>query len=130
VIELFAVAPEQDADFIAAWTAQAPPGATLYRALRDGERLRFASLMDGPDTAGGVLLIVPLDGGEAAWEPVRQVLATRQGYLGAQVRRDADGRRVAVVHWSSPLMYARTVRTEGDLMAPLGHPALYARVGR
>jgi hypothetical protein len=66
----------------------------------------------------------------AAWQPVREVFATRQGFVSAQVLRDPDGRPVAVVHWSSPLMYARAVREEGDLIAALpfaGHPALYVQ---
>ena len=54
----------------------------------------------------------------------------RRGYLGARLLRDPDQRVVAVVHWSSPLMYARAVREEGDLIAALpfpGRPALYLR---
>jgi hypothetical protein len=34
------------------------------------------------------------------------------------------------MHWSSPLMYARTVREEGDVIAALpfvGDPAMYVR---
>jgi hypothetical protein len=138
VIELFAVAPHEDAEFLAAWAAEAPPGATLHRALRPDARHRFASLADGaPDDAGGVLLIVAFDvpAGEderfrAAWEAVREVFSARRGYLGAQLLASPDARFVAVVHWSSPLMYARAVREEGDLIAALpfpGHAALYAR---
>jgi hypothetical protein len=138
VIELFAVAPHEDAAFLAAWAAEAPPGATLHRALRAEVRERFASLACGaPEGAGGVLLIVPfgVPAGEddrflAAWEAVREVFSMRQGYLGAQLLRSPDARFVAVVHWSSPLMYARAVRQEGDVIAALpfpGHPALYVR---
>jgi hypothetical protein len=61
---------------------------------------------------------------------VREAFAARQGYVGARMLRDPDARFVAVVHWSSPLMYARAVRAEGDLIAALpftGHPALYVR---
>ncbi len=67
----------------------------------------------------------------AAWEPVREVFAARQGYVGAQVLRDPDGRFVAVVHWSSPLMYDRAVRAEGDLIAAMpfaGQAALYIQI--
>jgi len=138
VIELFAVAPEEDAAFLAAWAAEAPPGATLHRALRPDVPHRFASLASGaPDDHGGVLLIVPFEvpvgEGErflAAWESVPAVFATRRGYLGAQLLPSPDARFVAVVLWSSPLMYARAVREEGDLIAALpfpGQPALYIR---
>jgi hypothetical protein len=139
VIELFAVPPDQDAAFLAAWTAEVPPGATLHRALRADVPHRFAGLAaGGPDAGGGVLLIVPFDVPEgederflAAWESVRELFSARRGYLGAQVLRSRDARCVAVVHWSSPLMYARAVREEGDVIAALpfpGHPALYIRV--
>ena len=138
MIELFAVPPQDDAAFLAAWTAEAPPGSTLHRALRSDVRWRFAGLPAGaPDAAGGVLLIVPFDVPEgeddrflAAWEPVGDVFAARRGHLGAQLLRSPDARYVPVVHWSSPLMYARTVREEGDLIAALpfpAHPALYVR---
>jgi hypothetical protein len=118
------------------WRAEASPGAALYRALRIDVRLRFAGLPSG--APGGVLLLVPFEvpAGEedrflAAWEPVRAVFAQRQGYVGAQLDRDPDARFVAVVHWSSPLMYDRAVRAEGDLIAALpftGHPALYIQI--
>lgn len=135
MIELFAVPPAQDAAFLAAWAAEAPPGATLHRALRADVRERFASVPSGP--RDGVLLIAAFavpEGQEdrffAAWEPVREVFATRQGQLGAQLLRSRDARFVAVVHWSSPLMYARAVRQEGDLIAEMpfpAHAALYVR---
>ena len=138
MIELFDVAPEEDAAFLAAWAAEAPTDATLHRALRTDVSHRFASLASGgPDDDGGVLLIVPFDvpAGEderflAAWEAVREVFATRRGYLGAQLVPSPNARFVAVVHWSSPLMYARAVREEGDVIAALpfpAHPALYIR---
>lgn len=139
VIEFFAVAPHEDAAFLAAWAAEAPPGTTLHRAMRADVRQRFASLAsDAPDGAGGVLLIVPFEvsAGDddrflAAWEAVRDTFSARRGYLGAQLLGSRDSRFVAVVHWSSPLMYARTVRQEGDVIAALpfpGHAALYVRV--
>jgi hypothetical protein len=136
VIEFFRVPPAQDEAFVAAWRAEAGPGATLHRALRADVRLRFASLPSG--ARGGVLLLVPFDvstGDEdrflAAWEPVREVFAARQGFVSARLLRDPDARFVAVVHWSSPLMYDRAVRQEGDLIAALpfaAHPALYVWV--
>ena len=136
VIELFAVTPDEDAAFLAAWAADAPPGATLHRALRPDVRFRFAGVPSGaPD---GVLLIVPFevpdgedDGFLAAWEAVREAFSARRGYLGAQLLRSPEARFVAVVHWSSPLMYARAVRQQGDLIAGLpfpAHPALYVPV--
>lgn len=138
MIELFAVPPDDEAAFLAAWAAEARPGATLHRALRADVPLRFASLASAaPDRAGGVLLIVAFqvpagqdDSFLAAWEAVRELFSARQGYRGAQLLRTPDARFVAVVHWSSPLMYARTVRQEGDVIAALpfpSHAALYVR---
>lgn len=138
MIELFAVPPDDEAAFLAAWAAEARPGATLHRALRADVPLRFASLESAaPDRAGGVLLIVAFqvpagqdDRFLAAWEAVRELFSARQGYRGAQLLRTPDARFVAVVHWSSPLMYARTVRQEGDVIAALpfpSHAALYVR---
>ena len=90
MIEFFDVSPDEDDAFLAAWRSQ-PRAATLLRALRDGVQPRFASLTDAPE--GGVLLIGRFDVPEAR----------PQGFLGA---REQDG--VTIVHWSSPLMYART----------------------
>jgi hypothetical protein len=105
VIELFAVPAGEDDAFRAAWTADAPSGATLYRALRDDVPHRYASVTDGPRR--GVLLITP-----AAGDLGR--LAGRQGFLGVRLHGD-----LAAVHWSSPLMYARTgVTVPGALYAP------------
>jgi hypothetical protein len=136
VIELFSVPPEQDEAFVAVWRAEAPPGGALYRALRIDVQPRFAGLPSGAPE--GVALLVPFDvpAGDYArfleeWEPVLEVFAARQGYVGARLLRDLDGRFVAVVHWSSPLMYDRALRAEGDLIAALpfvGHPALYVQV--
>jgi hypothetical protein len=120
VIEAYEVLPGEEDEFLAAWAAEAPAGMTLYRALRDDVRPRFAALADAPQ--GGVLLIVPF-AGEPDWDDALRVFASRRGYLGARVVRDPDDRRVGVVHWSSPLMYARTVRAQGD---PIGG-ALYVR---
>jgi Antibiotic biosynthesis monooxygenase len=135
VIELFAVPPGEDDAFLAAWNAEAPPGTTLHRALRADVPYRFAS--GAPDGPGAVLLIVPFEvpAGEderflTAWEEVREAFSTRRGYLGAQLLPSPETRFVAVVHWSSPLMYARTVREEGDRISALpypGKPALYIR---
>jgi hypothetical protein len=67
---------------------------------------------------------------------VRALLAARQGYLGARLYR-SDGptgfRFVAVVRWSSPLMYARALQQPeiADAAAALPFPfqsALYLPV--
>jgi len=89
-IEFFTVRPDEDEQFLSAWAAELRD-ATLLRALRDDVQPRFASLADAP--AGGVFLIGQFELPET----------TRQGYLGTRLR---DG--VTIVHWSSPLMYART----------------------
>jgi hypothetical protein len=117
---------------MAAWR---PDGAaTLLRALRTDVALRYVAMGSGldapayellhedgaPEDADGVRLIaffeVP-DGGDRrlaeGWERVRALLAARQGYLGSRLYRStapADFRFVAVVRWSSPLMYARTLQ--------------------
>jgi len=88
-----------------------PAHAALYEvAHEDGE----------PDGAGGVLLFepfeVPADANErflAASARVRELFAARQGYLGTRLHRSvgpADFRFVAIVRWSSPLMFARTLQ--------------------
>lgn len=125
MIEFFTVPPDQDRAFRAAWTAAAAPGTTLHRALRDDAQPRFAALSEpgGPDA--GVLLLVEFDGDAARWAPVFARWTPRQGCIAARL----DG-AVAVVHWSSPLMYQRAVQREGDLVAALAFPTrggLYAR---
>jgi hypothetical protein len=105
VIELYAVPPDEDDAFLAAYAADAPAGHTLYRALRDDTPQRFASI-DGPPRQGAVL-IAPYDEALHAFEG-------RQGFLGVE-RHGTLG----LVHWSSPLMYARASAARG---------ALYARV--
>jgi hypothetical protein len=123
VIERYDVPPSEERAFLAAWAAGAPVGMTLYRALRDDVQPRFAALADAPE--GGVLLLVALAGGPD-WDDALRAFESRRGYLGARVVRDGDDRCVGVVHWSSPLMYARTVRAEGDRLAT-HRAALYAR---
>jgi hypothetical protein len=120
VIEFFAVPPGEDAAFRAAWAAEAPPGVALYRALRADVQPRFAALAQPGD--GGVLLIARFETEqEPAWRAAVDVFAGRRGFRGAWL---LDG-PVGVVHWSSPLMYARTVREHGELVA--GRAALYVR---
>jgi hypothetical protein len=117
---------------MAAWRPDGP--ATLLRALRSDDALRYVAMGTGLDApayelvhedgdaehADGVRLIAFFDVSEhgdqrlaAAWERVRGLLAPRQGYLGSRLYRStapADFRFVAVVRWSSPLMYARTLQ--------------------
>jgi hypothetical protein len=126
-------------------------GGVLYRALRGDVAPRFVHITreapppgaaaydvvheDGdPDGAGGAVLIAPFDGDDelvARWEALREQLAGRQGYLGSRLHRSAGAaefRFVALVRWSSPLMYARTLRqpaTEQALAALPHEPALY-----
>ena len=159
-IEAFDVPADDDAAFLADW-AEARTGATLHRALRADVRPRFVALgtaapgsgdayevvhEDGePAGAGGAVLIerfaVPAGGDErftAAWEALRARLAPRRGYLGARLHRGAgtaQGRFVAVVRWSSPLMHARTLQQpevqEAIAALPFpGRPALYLPVPR
>jgi hypothetical protein len=153
-IAAFEVPPASDAAFRSAFDT---PGA-LYRALRDDVALRYVCVAsepppsvppipahaavydvvheDGdPDGAGGAVLITPFAGGDeeltARWLVLRGLFAGRQGYLGSRLYRStgpADFRHVALVRWSSPLMYARTLRQAGvgPAMAELpAEPALY-----
>jgi hypothetical protein len=156
-IEGYEIAPDADAEFLAS-----APVSGLYRALRADVPLRFVRVEaaadapsgaaplyetayeDGePDGVGGAVLIWPFevpDGAEerlvAAWERVHELLATRQGRLGTRLYRSVDSGRfrfVAVVRWSSPLMYARALREPaiGAAIAALpfaGRPAMYLAV--
>ncbi len=104
-LEFFTVRPDEDEQFLSAWAAE-PRDATLLRALRDDVQPRFASLTDAP--AGGVFLIGQFELPET----------TRQGYLGTRLQ---DG--LTIVHWSSPLMYARTGwKLNGELYARVETP--------
>ena len=153
VISLFAVPPDADEAFIAAW---APGSGTLHRALRSDADFRYVEVApadgessrdtyavaheDGdPDGAGGVLVIdafeVPPEADEpflAAWGPSRAVFARHRGYLGSRLHRSAgpaDFRFVAIARWSSPLMFARAVRDPEAVEVPFAaHRALYQPV--
>ena len=94
-----------------------------------------------PAGAGGVLLVAPfaVAPGEderflAGWTAVRAAFGPRQGFLGARLHHgaaSAEFRFVAVVRWSSPLMYARALQQPeiADGVAALpGQPALYLPV--
>ena len=129
----FAVPPDADEEFLAAWREDGHPGATLYRALRPDEPFRFVELAaDGPyevpsedgepEGDGGVLLIARLAPSEReTWERLRASFAPQRGYLGARLL--AGDELVAIVRWSSPLMYARALRRTDT--EPPGRPALY-----
>lgn len=125
------VAPAEPA---AAWDGGALPftaHAAVYDVVReDGD----------PDGAGGAVLFdffaAPAGDDErfaASWERLRALFAPRQGYLGARLHRSlgpAGFRFVAVVRWSSPLMYARTLQQPDvqeaiGALACAGRPALY-----
>ena len=136
MIEFFAVAPDEDQAFLAAWDASAPPGTTLHRALRADVRWRFVALPG--DAARRECCwsrrstFPPDEEFRAAWEQIREAFSSRQGFVGAQALEDAGGRAAVIVHWSSPLMYQRAVRALGDLIAALpyaAHAALYVPVG-
>jgi hypothetical protein len=106
MIEFFDVPPDADEAFLEAWTAAAVDGATLHEALRDEVQPRFAALSNpgGPD-AGALLLV----SAPAGWDDLVAHWTGRQGFISA--RLDGD---IGVVHWSSPLMYARAVREAGE----------------
>ena len=82
-----------------------------------------------PKGDGGVLLVGFLAGVPDGWEPLRALLSARQGYLGSQLYRGQAG-FVAVVRWSSPLMYARALK-DAEIAGAIGalpfahQPALY-----
>jgi hypothetical protein len=92
--EIYTVPSGEEAAFRAAWAAEAPPGAKLYRALRGG---RFAALPAGSPEEGVLLVAETGD-----WEGWTRSWAGRQGFLGAW--RVGE---LSVAHWSSPLMYQR-----------------------
>jgi hypothetical protein len=106
----------------------------LYRALRDDVAFTWVAIAetggyavahaDGrPDGREGCTLIERFDEEAlAAWEARRATLAAQRGYLGTRLYRGESG-LVAVMRWSSPLMYARALRgAEGE---PPSYAALY-----
>jgi hypothetical protein len=112
LIELFDVPPGEDAAFLAAWNQAPPPGAWLYRALRDDVRPRYAAVSLEP--GGGVLLI-----GRLTDERALERFAGRQGFITALHEDD-----LVAVHWSSPLMYQRATQAQGELV----RGALYGEI--
>jgi hypothetical protein len=125
--------------FVQIAPAEDPPPAALPFPAHSGV-YEIAHEDGEPEGAGGTVLItpfdVPADGDEefvGHWERLRALFAQRQGYLGARLDRSsgpADFRFVAIVRWSSPLMYARTLQQpaveEAMAAQPFpGRPALY-----
>ena len=140
-IDLFAVPPGEDEQFLADWRESGAAGV-LYRALRDDVDFRFAAVGEGggyevvredgaPGTEGGCVLIEPFDVAPddderflAAWAARREGLADKRGSLGTRLHRDREAgfRFVEVAHWSSPLM---VFRAAAAALAFPSHPALY-----
>jgi heme-degrading monooxygenase HmoA len=137
-VDLFAVPPGADAEFLADWAAEAR-AATLYRALRDDVDFRFAAIGEdvAGDLEGGCLQIEAFEvrDGEAqrflaAWEASRAALAGRRGYLGARLIHGDEGafRFIGITRWSSPLMSFRA--RDGATIPFASHAALYQPVAR
>ena len=153
LIDVFAVAPQSDDAFLAAWESESVASAVLYRALRADVDFRFVAVAradqgsaapdlyevvheeGAPDGSDGVTLINPFEVPEgdderfvAGWEGTRAALADQRGYLGTRLHRavgDSDLRFVNLARWSSPLMFARaTQRPEfREAAAALRFPA-------
>lgn len=128
-IDVFAVPPDEDEAFLAAWDAERRD-ARLHRALRRDVAARFVAV--GPaqpdgyevveeagdvDGAGGVIaidLLAEPEGDEArfraAWRSRHDDLAACRGYLGTRLYRSARADEltfVCLTRWSSPLMVSR-----------------------
>jgi heme-degrading monooxygenase HmoA len=140
LIDLFAVAPEDDEAFVAEWERGRLEASVLYRALRADVDFRFASVArvgaaelashpslydvvheeGAPDGSEGVTLVNPFEvpAGDddrflAGWERARAALADQRGYLGTRLHRSAgagDFRFVNLARWSSPLMFSRATQ--------------------
>jgi heme-degrading monooxygenase HmoA len=150
LIDLFEVAPESDAAFLADWERERRASAVLYRALRADVAFRFVGVAradagssapgryeavheeGAPDGAEGVTLINPFevaDGDDerfvAGWERARAALADQRGYLGTRLHRsvgESDLRFVNLARWSSPLMFARATQRPEFREAGAGLP--------
>jgi hypothetical protein len=114
-IQFFAVPPEEDEAFLAAW--QAEGDGELLQAIRDDARCRFVAVAAGGDyelvrehgtaeVAGGVVLV-------REWREPPELPTGRRGYIGSRLYRGAEG-FVEIAWWSSPLMVFRAKRP-GDL---------------
>jgi heme-degrading monooxygenase HmoA len=150
LIDLFEVAPESDAAFLADWESERSASAVLYRALRADVDFRFVAVTrvdddssaparyetvheeGAPDGSEGVTLIDPFEvpAGEderfvAGWERARAALADQRGYLGTRLHRsvgDSPFRFVNLARWSSPLMFARATQRPEFRAAGAGVP--------
>jgi hypothetical protein len=124
-----------DEAFLADWQRErGASGATLYRAIRSDVPLRFVSVSPGGshelvhedgdiDGDGGIIRIDVIDDEPSlvAWHGLREVFATRRGYLGSRLYRGTGSGGIGIARWSSPLMVQR---------ADPSHPPLYQRVTR
>jgi heme-degrading monooxygenase HmoA len=163
LIDLFEVVPASDGAFLADWESERGESAVLYRALRRDVDFRFVAVAradadagssasgryeavheeGAPDGSDGVTLINPFEVPEGdderfvvGWERARAALADQRGYLGTRLHRavgERDFRFVNLARWSSPLMFARAVKTPEveAAMAAIdfpSHPALYLPV--
>jgi heme-degrading monooxygenase HmoA len=135
----------------------APPpssGGTILRALREDVDFPYVVVGAGDeyevlrdegevDRAGGVIFVNGFEVGEGddsafadAWDGARAALEAQHGFLGRRLHRaigPAELRFVNIARWSSPLMFARAVRTPEveAAMAAIdfpSHPALYLPV--
>ena len=150
LIDLFEVAPESDAAFLADWESERSASAVLYRALRTEVDFRFVAVdrahagssapgryeavheEGAADGAEGVTLINPFEVPEgederfaAGWERARAALGDQRGYLGTRLHRsvgDSHFRFVNLARWSSPLMFARATRRPDFRAAAAGLP--------
>jgi len=131
MIALFESAPER-------WDG------VLYRALRKDVALRFAAVggagddvvreIGTPDVEGGAVLIEPFtvpagdeDAFLAGWDGLRAARAEQRGYLGSRLHRGEPG-FVEFTRWSSPLMFARSLKlpeVQDAAMPFASSPALY-----
>jgi heme-degrading monooxygenase HmoA len=149
-IDLFEVPTGDDADFLAAWEAEAT-GGVLYRVLGDDVRFRYVGIdrdaavgydvvhEDGePDGAAGTTLIAAFevepgddDAFVAGWRRTRTFVAGQRGFIGGRLCRDdaAAFRFVEITGWSSPLMVHRATRQPGyEPPSFRVHTALYLAV--
>jgi hypothetical protein len=150
-ITLFEVPPDADDRFLAGWQST----GVLFRALRRDVAFRFVALTDAPvqapfrsrsgeyeavyakgapDGRDGVTLIDPIEvpaGADetflAGWHRRRDAFSAQRGYLGTRLHRSdtAELRFVDVARWSSPLMFARALRSVAGALPFASHPALY-----
>ncbi len=123
-IELYDVAPGDDAAFLAAWEADRTEGI-LLRAVSADAPVRYVGISAAGDEYalvheegdveghGGVILIAPTATAPGAF-------AGHRGYLGMRVYRSpAHPGDLTVARWSSPLMIQRAGVTYAALYQPV-----------